>query len=80
MRLECNVRNSTFFESVPLGLPFLVGALIPRGGLSERREDADTFTTRFDAQAGMAQVNRAEFPPELAPVVFHIVDDGVRHG
>jgi hypothetical protein len=42
--------------------------------LSERREDAGTFTTRMDAQAGMAQVNRAEFPPELAPVVFYIVD------
>ena len=42
--------------------------------LSKRREDAATFTTRVDAQAGMSQVNRAELPPELAPVVFYIVD------
>jgi hypothetical protein len=42
--------------------------------LSERQEDAATFTTRMDAQAGMAQVNRAEFPAELAPAVFYIVD------
>jgi hypothetical protein len=42
--------------------------------LSKRREDAAAFTTRMDAQAGMAQVNRAELPPELAPVVFYIVD------
>jgi hypothetical protein len=64
-------------------MPFVVKAvgltdgalwLTANGALSKRREDAQTFTNRIDAQGALIAVVRDELPPEVRPAAFQIVE------